>query len=981
MAVPPGENQYIYGLHDRGGEHLLIDNDQAKGWVLVTEEIRANPNDTGGGNYQDLTDRGLGVIVRLNHAYGNQGTVPHSSQYDNFARRCANFARTSKGAHIWIIGNEMNLEREQPRGQAITPRLYAECYKKCRAAIKGVPGHANDQVVVGAIGPWNGETPYEADPQRKYPANKLPNGPNHHPYNGFWGDFIKYMQDMLLAIGVENCDAIAIHAYSHGYKPDMVFNEQKMNAPFQDYYFNFYTYRDQMNAIPPAFRKLPVYCTEANGDREPDIPTDPNNKNNNTWPFGNNGWVQNAYREINNWNRQAGNQQIRCMILFRWLRDKEGWSIDGKRGVQQDLQAAVRHNYQWNPDQVVDTSITRREGALPKIDVINVSTTLPINRNQPPYEQRATGDIRRFIIHHTATPSSVTVERIAQFQVTNRNLPGISYHYCLSADGDIFQTQSLETISRHAGQYSNDSIGICLIGNFTNAAPPEAQLKEVSALIANLADQLEIIPDENTIVGYRDLINTQSPGATWPTWKPTLVQNVREALSGSAPTELPEPEQPGPEPEGPEVPPYRAEYLSHNSPTRLPAKQTQTVRLQLKNTGSFTWVHGGGNPFRLGFRWFDRNNRLIELPSELDFRTPLPKEVAPGEMVTLQAQLRSPDSAGRYRLRWEMVHENITWFSDQGDPGLTVENVTVTAAPVTQPEPGDRPPVSQPGGSLQIKDLTTSLPTNTEATPYRTRNRRLIRRLVIHHSATSAAVTPERIAQFQTQRQSKAGITYHFCVNAQGKVFQTQPLETVSTHAAQFSTTSAGVCLIGNFMEAPPPAAQLKGAAALLGYLGQELSITLGETTVRGFSELINTQSPGATWASWKPSLLMQAQTAPPATTTPGESPPTEPAAKVIEHYLLFWHKGANNWAEWDVVSALDYIAQFAPTVGFSVDEAKQAKYVTIVGGPAGVPASAEVALRAAGCRVERLNGRTQEETNQMLYDLIAENKRFRDLE
>jgi len=44
------------------------------------------------------------------------------------------------------------------------------------------------------------------------------------------------------------------------------------------------------------------------------------------------------------------------------------------------------------------------------------------------------------------------------------------------------------------------------------------------------------------------------------------------------------------------------------------------------------------------------------------------------------------------------------------------------------------------------------------------------------------------------------------------------------------------------------------------------------------------------------------------------------------------------------------------------------------------VPASAETQLRAAGCQVERLSGRTQEETNQLLYELVAQNKRFRTL-
>ena len=49
-------------------------------------------------------------------------------------------------------------------GEVITPQLYARCYRLCRDAIKRVPGHANDQVLVGATAPWNTLTRYEGNP-------------------------------------------------------------------------------------------------------------------------------------------------------------------------------------------------------------------------------------------------------------------------------------------------------------------------------------------------------------------------------------------------------------------------------------------------------------------------------------------------------------------------------------------------------------------------------------------------------------------------------------------------------------------------------------------------------------------------------------------------------------------------------------------------------------------------------------------------
>ncbi|MEM7034371.1 MAG: N-acetylmuramoyl-L-alanine amidase, partial [Chloroflexota bacterium] len=878
--------------------------------------------------------------------------------------------------------------------------------------IKGLPGHENDQVIVGSIGPWNAETPYDADPKGKYKANKIPGAPGAYPYHGHFGDFMIYLTDILKAIGPGNCDGIAIHAYSHGYHPDMVYNDQKMGPPFQNYYFNFFTYRDQMNAIPPAFRNLPVYLTEANGDHEPDGSTYANAGE--RWPDRNSGWIKNAYGEINDWNKNPSNQQIRCMILYRWSRD-DAWHIDGKGQVHQDLREAVARNYTWNPDAKPSTSsgaasaTTTPETAKPDapavtiptttgIEIQDIHATLASDASQTPYGTRNKSAIKRLIVHHTATPANVPVERIANFQVNNRKYPGISYHFCITSDGKAYLTQPMETVTRHAGQHSADSLGICLIGNFTNEAPSEAQLSSAAAVMAYALTELGLKAGDSTIMGYRDLERTASPGATWDTWKAPLITATGE-LTGKggtttveAPAIEPEPAPttptPAPEPETPQTPPYQTTFTRNRTPKTASAGQTITVALTIKNTGAFTWVQGGPNPFRMGFRWFDSTGQMVQLPANFDFRTPLPRDVRPNQSVALQAQLRTPDEPGSYRLQWDMVHENITWFSSQGDAGAVIDGIAIQPAPEPQPEPTTpSQPTTEPAvtDGLQITDLTGTLPTNSSVAPYGQRNRRTIRRFVIHHTATNANVSVQRIANFQVRNQKKPGISYHFCVDAKGQIFQTQSLETLTLHAGKHSNTSVGICLIGNFSQQAPPEAQIDGAASLIASLGKTLNRTILPSVVVGYSELINTQSPGATWSSWKDRLVNKARAIQSGQATPSPTPaPATPATpanqKTIEHYLLFWHRGTGNWAEWDLVSAIDYIGQFKPTVGFSIEEAKSAKYVTIVGGPGGVPASAETVLKTAGCKVERLAGRNEEETNQMLYDLIAANKRFRTL-
>ena len=102
-----------------------------------------------------------------------------------------------------------------------------------------------------------------------------------------------------------------------------------------------------------------------------------------------------------------------------------------------------------------------------------------------------------------------------------------------------------------------------------------------------------------------------------------------------------------------------------------------------------------------------------------------------------------------------------------------------------------------------------------------------------------------------------------------------------------------------------------------------------------------------------------------------------EIAAKTIGHYMLFWQR-QDSWAKQDWQAAINYIARFRPTAGFSADDAENAEYVTIVGGVAGVSYETEQALVSAGCKVERLAGKDFADTKRMLDELAQSGRRFK---
>lgn len=312
----PGESPFIFGMHDRGAEDIMEASGR-RGWVLVTRPLGANRGDWSSHSYSDLADRGFGVIGRLNNGYGHCGTLPHSSRYADFAVRCGNFVERSSGCRIWIIGNEPNLAVERPggpaHGQVITPAMYAEAFTLCREDIRRRPGHTNDQVVIGAVGPWNVQTVYPENPS---------------------GDWIIYFQHILELLG-DRVDGVALHTYSRDTVPANITSDLTMDPPFQHRRSMFRTYIDFMDAIPTANRRLPVYITEAN--------------QNASWEDVNRGWVQAAYAEINRWNELPGRQLIRALLLYRWERHVgDIWYISGKNQVIADFRQALQNDWRWH---------------------------------------------------------------------------------------------------------------------------------------------------------------------------------------------------------------------------------------------------------------------------------------------------------------------------------------------------------------------------------------------------------------------------------------------------------------------------------------------------------------------------------------------------------------------------------------------------------------------------------------------------------
>jgi SAM-dependent methyltransferase len=103
-----------------------------------------------------------------------------------------------------------------------------------------------------------------------------------------------------------------------------------------------------------------------------------------------------------------------------------------------------------------------------------------------------------------------------------------------------------------------------------------------------------------------------------------------------------------------------------------------TDRLRITNTGTVVWRAQGrrfGGQVTCGLKVVAGRGEVLR--EDLG-RTPLPKDVAPGESFDVEMTVAGALAAGRYELRYDMVVEGVTWFEFYGSP-CPVRPLEVTA--------------------------------------------------------------------------------------------------------------------------------------------------------------------------------------------------------------------------------------------------------------------------------------------------------------
>ena len=272
----------------------------------------------------------------------------------------------------------------------------------------------------------------------------------------------------------------------------------------------------------------------------------------------------------------------------------------------------------------------------------------------------------KIVIHHSVTPNNEpnppqTVRAIYYYHAVTLGWGDVGYNYLVDWRGNIYEGRygGPEVVGGHAYSYNYGSVGICgmgAYGNTTDSVQPSAALLQglidVSAwsssrvLLNPQKSSFFVNKTTQNIAGHRDYNATACPGDFLYAKLPSIRSGVWDEIVEHTPE-------------------HWSIFLDYGAPEIMKVGESATTSLSLRNGGTLTWLAEGTDRVEVGYRWRDAGGSVIQGQT----RTPLPHDVAYGEEVQVDnVTIVAPDQPGLYRLKWDLLHKGVGWFSVLGSP-------------------------------------------------------------------------------------------------------------------------------------------------------------------------------------------------------------------------------------------------------------------------------------------------------------------------
>lgn len=182
-----------------------------------------------------------------------------------------------------------------------------------------------------------------------------------------------------------------------------------------------------------------------------------------------------------------------------------------------------------------------------------------------------------------------------------------------------------------------------------------------TAQAAGFADlKLAVFHGRAFHLGLGEFDDFLAGGATWATWAAStreFIRDVRNFFLIKAGEERLDSRTPS------------ALACEISAPPAITAREGERIAIEVsvRNSGAATWL-ASDNPIggvALGTHLYDRAGKLITFDVHWERLTDPPREIAPGETVSVRLSL-PPQGAGNYVLEIDCVAARVTWFAQAG---------------------------------------------------------------------------------------------------------------------------------------------------------------------------------------------------------------------------------------------------------------------------------------------------------------------------
>ncbi|XP_029669306.1 peptidoglycan-recognition protein SC2-like [Formica exsecta] len=136
-----------------------------------------------------------------------------------------------------------------------------------------------------------------------------------------------------------------------------------------------------------------------------------------------------------------------------------------------------------------------------------------------PYVVVHHGGIRKYCRDQESC--SEIVRSYQNLHMDDRGWSDIGYNFLIGEDGNAYEGRGWDYVGAHAPGYNTQSIGICILGDFSDFLPNPVALNTLNALIA-CGVSLGKISDNYNVLGHRQARNTECPGQSFYEYVITL---------------------------------------------------------------------------------------------------------------------------------------------------------------------------------------------------------------------------------------------------------------------------------------------------------------------------------------------------------------------------------------------------------------------------------------------------------------------------